>query len=339
MKVIPKLTSSLAALGVSLAIIGSGTSFAAGSASFSLTPGSAGEVNGSTFGVAVYESSSDAVNVVTANLTYDQSKLQFIGIDASGSGFDSNASSNGGSGSVSISRFVSGGGTVTGSQKVATVDFKALVGSGSTSVNFSSSSVIASNGSNVWNGVNNAGTYYLIMPVSTPPSGGTGGSTGSTSTGSTGSSTKASTSTGSTNSTASTKTTTTSSSNNGTVQGASTGSNGSSSQQPTNSSSNTGSKHHSSGSSHHTASRLTAHTSSTPYWVGAGIVAVIVLAGVLFRKKVRALLGRKTAKKAVDKPAPIVTRPTKKQPAKAASVAKKPATSKPAKAQQRSHKK
>src|SRR6185369_7292187 len=105
----------------------------------------------STFSLTVSETSTDPVNVVTAKLSYDASKLQYIGVDASGSGFGGEASTSGGSGSVTISRYVTpAGSTVTGAQKIANVSFKALVGSGSTAVSFASGSQIASNGSNVW---------------------------------------------------------------------------------------------------------------------------------------------------------------------------------------------
>jgi hypothetical protein len=146
-----------------------GLAHAAGSASFSLSP-SGGTYNiNSTFSLMVSETSTDAVNVVTAKLSYDASKLQYVGVDASGSGFGGDASTSGGAGSITISRYVTpAGSTVTGTQNVASVNFKALVGSGSTSVTFAAGSQIASNGSNVWNGSTTGGTYTLATPAPAP---------------------------------------------------------------------------------------------------------------------------------------------------------------------------
>lgn len=168
--------------GVTLAVASlfGGHSAAAGSASLALSPSGATYNVGDTFGLTISETSTDAVNVVTADLAYDAAKLQYIGVDASGSAFGGDASTSGGGGSVSISRYVTpAGATVTGTKQVAVVNFKALAGSGSATISFAGSSKIASNGMNVWNGDTTGGTYNFATPAPAPPTGGQGGSSGS----------------------------------------------------------------------------------------------------------------------------------------------------------------
>lgn len=147
--------------------LGSNHAAAAGSATFSLSP-SASTVNiHSVFGVTVYENGTD-VNVVTADLTYDASKLEFVSIDASGSAFANSVSGSGGGGSVGISRYTAPGTTVSGNQKVATVNFKAVAGSGTASVAMAGSSKIASNGVDTWNHAAVSATYTLATPAPAP---------------------------------------------------------------------------------------------------------------------------------------------------------------------------
>jgi hypothetical protein len=144
-----------------------GQSLAVGSATFSLSP-SGTTVNVHTvFGVTIFENGTD-VNVVTADLNYDASKLEFVSIDASGSAFPNAVSASGGNGAVSVSRYTNPGTTVSGNQKVATVNFKALAGSGSTAVSFAGSSKIASNGSDIWNHAPTSATYSFATPAPAP---------------------------------------------------------------------------------------------------------------------------------------------------------------------------
>ena len=144
-----------------------GQAAAAGSATFSLSP-SSNTVNINTvFGVTVYENGTD-VNVITADLTYDASKLELIGIDATGSAFANSVSASGGSGSVDISRYTAPGSTVNGNQKIATVNFKAVVGSGTANVSMASSSKIVSNGVDTWNHAAASSAYTLVTPASAP---------------------------------------------------------------------------------------------------------------------------------------------------------------------------
>ncbi len=138
-----------------------------GTASLSLVPGSGSYNNGANISVAIHESSSDQINTVQANLVYDQSKLQFVSIDTSNSSFDFPLPSNGGGGSVSLARGISAGGTLTGAKIVGTVNFKLLVGAGSSAVSFAPSSAIIrpSDGQNVWNGNTIGSSYSFTTPA------------------------------------------------------------------------------------------------------------------------------------------------------------------------------
>src|SRR5262245_8391809 len=118
-----RFTLSLKALILTVALLTgwTGQAAAAGSATFSLTPASSTITINTVFGVNIFENGVD-VNVVTADLTYDASKLQFVSIDTSASAFPNSVSATGGGGSVSISRYTAPGTTLNGSQKVASVN-------------------------------------------------------------------------------------------------------------------------------------------------------------------------------------------------------------------------
>jgi hypothetical protein len=149
---------------------------AAGTASFSLSPATGSHDISTNFNVAVYENSgSEQVNAVTANLNYDAGKLQFVSVSTAGSPFSTCTQSSGGGGNVAVS-CASLGGSSTGSHLVATITFKALVGSGTSAVAFAGDSHIvrASDTSDVWNGNTTGGTYTFT----TPATGGGGGNTG-----------------------------------------------------------------------------------------------------------------------------------------------------------------
>ncbi len=129
--------------------------------SLSLVPASANQSLGASFTVTIHENSgTDPINAVEADLTYDQTKLQFVSIDASASAFDLSATSTGGAGSVKIARAKSST-SLTGDQVVASVTFTAI-GTGSTSVSFAASSaiVLTSNATNVLV-ITTPGTYTI----------------------------------------------------------------------------------------------------------------------------------------------------------------------------------
>jgi hypothetical protein len=148
---------------------------AAGPASFSLSPASGSYTVGNSFSIGVYENGT-AVNVVTAKLTYDATKLSCSGVGGS-SAFPNTISATCGGGSVTISRYTAPGTTVSGTQSVGSISFVAIA-PGTAAVSVAAGSQIASNGTNIWNGSTAGGSYS----IATAPAGGSGG--GSTSGGS-----------------------------------------------------------------------------------------------------------------------------------------------------------
>ena len=203
---------SILAAGIcgSLVLLGSGISYAAGSASLSLSPSVSSVNNGASFSVSISENGNgSAVNVVTAKLSYNPSLLQFVGVNCGGL-FANSVSPSGGAGSVTLTCYTAAGSAApTDSQYVGSVNFKALAGSGSATVSSASGTIVASNSTNVWNGALASSTVALTTPAVAPPSstGSTGGnsSTGSSSSGSKSNGKTISTPTGTTGS--STKTT------------------------------------------------------------------------------------------------------------------------------------
>jgi chitodextrinase len=134
---------------------------AAGVGVLSLAPATSNVSLGSNVVVTITENSSTtAVNAIEADLTYDQTKLQFVSIDTSTSPFNGLvARATGGGGTV----FIADGTTTptTGSQVVARVTFTAI-GTGATSVNFAASSGIAESTTNSdILGTTNGATYTI----------------------------------------------------------------------------------------------------------------------------------------------------------------------------------
>jgi hypothetical protein len=161
---------------------------AAGTATLTLSPPSASYPVNTNFTLTVNENSgSQAVSSVEANVTYDASKLQFVSLSTANSPFPNCFQASGGNGSVTISCAYFEG-TVTGNQPVGTITFKALAGSGTTSINFrADSAVVAQDATNIWNNSTTGGTYTLTTPssggsTSTTPTGGSTTTTPSTGT-------------------------------------------------------------------------------------------------------------------------------------------------------------
>ncbi len=172
--------------------------FAAGNATLSLNPASANRNVGTTFAVAVFENSNtEAVNAVTVKLNYDAAKLQFVSVDPVGSSFGQGFASTSGS-TVNITRYTDPGTpALTGSQKVVSVSFKVVAGSGTTALTFAAGSQIATAttpSTNIWNGDATGATYTLVTPAAAPAPV-KGATTTATTTPSTSTSTKKSTST------------------------------------------------------------------------------------------------------------------------------------------------
>ena len=117
-----------------------GTSHASGTATLVLSPGSSTVALGATVTVTIIENSgATQVNAVESDLVYDQTKLQFVGIDTSTSPFSIVASSTGGNGAVSVANASST--AQTGQQTVAKVTFTAIA-AGAAPVSFANTSQV-----------------------------------------------------------------------------------------------------------------------------------------------------------------------------------------------------
>jgi hypothetical protein len=150
----------------------SGSAMAAGTASFSLSPSRSSVAQSETFSVSISENGTN-VNAVTAQLAFDASKVQLVGIACGASFPGTIAEANG------ITCYTAGGTVVNGSAGVATAQFKALANAGTASVSITTGSKIASAGVDTWNGVNSATSVQLTAPATTAatPGRGAGAST------------------------------------------------------------------------------------------------------------------------------------------------------------------
>ncbi len=145
-------------------------SLATGTASFNIAPTDGSYTVGSTITVTVTENSTDSVNAVQANLTYNASQLQVNSVNTGSSAsspFTLCAQSSGGGGVINVGCAIPNN-TVTGTQTVATITFSALSATSSTPITIASGSAIvrSSDQTNVWNQVDNQVTYAITTPVS-----------------------------------------------------------------------------------------------------------------------------------------------------------------------------
>lgn len=110
------------------------------------------------------------VDDVRATVTYDQSKLQFIPpVDYSSSPFDFQAGENISSGSITVDRFRASSGYVSTDSLIGQLTFKALTGSGSTTVTISGYAAL--NGSQISEANGSATVNFTTPPPvdHTPP--------------------------------------------------------------------------------------------------------------------------------------------------------------------------
>jgi len=281
------ITAALAIATIAGSVL-AGTAHAAGSASFTLSPSSGSYTQGNSFSVQVHENGSD-VNVVTAKLTYDASKLTCTGVSG-GSAFPNSVATSCANGTVTISRYTGMDGdgnptTVSGDQVVGTVGFTAT-GTGTATVAIAAGSQIASNGSNIWNGSANSGSYTINAPVT----GGQGGGSGSTSTGSTNGSTSStsgsnsSSSTGSSNSSNKSSTTTANGSKVATNSTANTSSNSAVASDQTANAATT-SKDSKSADNKSLSTSKTADKKSGKAWLWILIAVVVIAGGIVAIRK------------------------------------------------------
>jgi uncharacterized membrane protein YgcG len=187
---------SLAGLAVALPL----STVSAFAASFQLSPGSGTYKVGDYLTIdATEDSGSTGVNFVELDLTYDNSVLNFVSIDASQSDFPAEIPPTAGGGTVQIARAILGNGDgapavlLTGVHEVASITFKIVGAASHSSVNLAStSSIKAPSGttsvSEAWNGVTTGVSFTFTTTAGrgTTGSGGTtgGGTTGGASSGS-----------------------------------------------------------------------------------------------------------------------------------------------------------
>jgi chitodextrinase len=167
----PKYTMAIF-LAVVMIVVGVYTAYKtfAASGALTLSPTSSSPSLGSTFTVSIFENSgSDTVNAVQSDLTYPTSQLQFVSIDGTGSAFSIDAQADGSTaGKVLIGRGTSGGTTVTGSQLVTTVTFRAI-GLGAANITFANTSHIVTNGNPPTDVLVTAtGGTYTVVDTSAP---------------------------------------------------------------------------------------------------------------------------------------------------------------------------
>ena len=116
----------------------------AAGATISLTASKSVVSSGGSVVIAVYVNPAGTpINAAEADLTYSASQLQYVGISYSGSALSINAPTNGGgSGAVTIAEGTTS--PVSGSALLATVTFRALASSGSTTIGVAGSSSLVS---------------------------------------------------------------------------------------------------------------------------------------------------------------------------------------------------
>jgi hypothetical protein len=105
-----------------------------------LSPSSVSVKKGASFTVDVRINPGAATDGVEATIAYDQAKLQFVSISASGTAYPIELTNTGGGGTVQIARGKLGGTVSANNSLVAKVAFKALAGSGSGALNLSGNS-------------------------------------------------------------------------------------------------------------------------------------------------------------------------------------------------------
>lgn len=153
-----------------------------GTSRYTLTPATGTYAVNAIIPLTVKVSTSDNVNTVVANLTYNDNQLDFMSIDTSGGTFTDCIRNRGGSGVVSINCGLPGT-TATGNDlKVAIVNFKVTATGSSTISMASTSAVYKDNAVNVWDGAT-IGANYTLGTTTTPPTNGGGGGTTTPTTG------------------------------------------------------------------------------------------------------------------------------------------------------------
>lgn len=140
----------------------------ASAGSIYLSPASKTIGKGQQFTVAVrMNSGGDAVNAVTANLSYPSDKLDYVGVSSGGSAFGIEAPSSGGGGSISLNR--GNINPVSGDKLIGYATFRARVDTGSATVSIAGGSALvrASDQANVYNGGSGTTLTFSNAPAPT----------------------------------------------------------------------------------------------------------------------------------------------------------------------------
>lgn len=136
-------------------------------ATLSLNPASSQVALGANIVVNVVEDSSTVeVNSVQANLTYDQTKLQFVSTDITTSPFSTAVENTGGAGNVRLG-LAALNGKLTGPQTIAKVTFKAIA-TGSAAITFATGSDIVQASNNTSMQPTTSGVTYTIADTTAP---------------------------------------------------------------------------------------------------------------------------------------------------------------------------
>ena len=146
------IKQKFSALALSLLVTGAAVLSAlpvyAAGASISLIANKATVASGGSLIVAVYMNGGGSlINGIEADISYPASKLQYVGVNYSGSAFEISASGGGGDGAITLDRGTTS--NVSGAGLVATITFKALVGSGSAAINVGGNSALVMDGNAV----------------------------------------------------------------------------------------------------------------------------------------------------------------------------------------------
>ncbi|HEV7454536.1 MAG TPA: hypothetical protein VGO07_04730 [Candidatus Saccharimonadales bacterium] len=176
MKIVRNFIGLLAGFAV-LATMGASAS-AAGSATMLVNPASGSYTTGSTFTVTISEDSgANDVDSARAQLSYNAGTLEIVGYSTAGNPFTTCTSpASYGGGSINTGDCTLLGGKKQGNQPLGAATFKVLANSGSSSLTFSSSSQVVSNGvDSALSFVNGAYSYSAPAPAPAPVSGGMGG--------------------------------------------------------------------------------------------------------------------------------------------------------------------
>jgi hypothetical protein len=168
-----KFSALVLSLLVSAAAVLSAVPAYAAGASISLVANKATVANGSSLIVAVYMNGGGSpINGIEADISYPASKLQYVGVNYSGSAFEISASGGGGDGAITLDRGTTS--SVSGAGLVATITFKALAGSGSAAISVGGNSALVTDGNAVGfapGGVSvNFGQVAAAAPSASAPS-------------------------------------------------------------------------------------------------------------------------------------------------------------------------